>query len=75
MVQQAWAVVDSRFDKLLDAYKKAMRKTKPPKPPMKAWKVPANVIQTWPTSDVPAMLAMLKMSEGRSEDMDMKHDS
>lgn len=61
MVQQAWAVVDPRFDKLLDDYKKATKKMRA-KPTMKDWQVAASVKQGWPASDREAMLQMKQMS-------------
>ncbi len=60
-VQQAWAVRDAGFDKLLDAYKANIRKMKP-KPLLKQWKVPAAVLRTWPASDRERMIQMKSMS-------------
>jgi hypothetical protein len=61
MVQQSWAVVDYRFDKLLDDYKKATKKMRV-KPTMKQWQVAASVTQGWPAADREAMLLMTQMS-------------
>ena len=61
MVQQAWAVVDPRFDKLLDDYKKATRKMRI-KPTLKKWQLVSSVKQGWPTSDREEMLRMKNMS-------------
>ena len=55
MVQQSWAIVDYRFDKLLDDYKKATKKMRV-KPTMKQWQVAASVTQGWPAADREAML-------------------
>jgi hypothetical protein len=60
-VQQAWAVRDDGFDKLLDAYKANIRKMKP-KPLLKQWKVPPAVLRTWPASDRERMIQMKSMS-------------
>ena len=61
MVQQAWAVVDPRFDTLLDDYKKATRKMRI-KPTLKEWQVVSSVKQGWPASDREEMLLMKNMS-------------
>ncbi len=63
MVQQSWAIVEYRFDKLLDDYKKATKKMRVGvKPTMKEWQVAASVTQGWPSSDREAMLLMKQMS-------------
>ena len=61
MVQQAWAVVDPRFDTLLDDYKKVTRKMRI-KPTLKKWQLVSSVKQGWPTSDREEMLRMKNMS-------------
>lgn len=61
MVQQAWAIVDPRFDRLLDDYKKATKKMRN-KPTMKKWQVASNVFNGWPASDREAMMLMKTMS-------------
>ena len=43
-VQEAWAVIDEDFDKLLTAYKRAMSKMRGQKPTLKEWNVPTTVL-------------------------------
>lgn len=60
-VQQAWAVRDSDFDVLLDAYKKNVKKLRV-KPSLKHWKAPAAVSNLWGASVRERMRLMQGMS-------------
>ena len=60
-VQQAWAVIDPLFDQLMDAYKAATKRMRP-RPALKHWKIPQNVLHMWDAKSRQRISRMQKMS-------------